>query len=56
VRYAFAPIFDLIIPTIATVATEGIEIFKPNQLTIGLNLEDRTSRHCILNEAGEIIL
>ena len=40
----------------STVAIEGIEIFKPNQLTIGLDLGDRTSRYCVLNEAGEIIL
>jgi transposase len=41
---------------ISTVAIEKIQIFKDNQLTIGLDLGDRTSRHCILNEAGEIIL
>ena len=40
----------------STLAIEGIEIFKPNQLTIGLDLGDRTSRYCILNEAGEVIL
>jgi predicted NBD/HSP70 family sugar kinase len=37
-------------------AIEGIQIFKDNQLTIGLDLGDRTSRYCILNEAGETIL
>jgi transposase len=41
---------------ISTVAIEGIQIFKDNQLTIGLELVDRTSRYCILNEAGEVIL
>ena len=41
---------------ISTVAIEGMQIFKPNQLTIGLDLGDRTSRYCILNEAGEVIL
>jgi transposase len=41
---------------ISTLAIEGIEIFKPNQLTIGLDLGDRNSRYCILNEAGEVIL
>src|ERR1700691_3661568 len=41
---------------ISTMAIEGIQIFKDNQLTIGLDLGDRTSRYCILNEAGEIIL
>ena len=40
----------------STVAIEGMQIFKPNQLTIGLDLGDRTSRSCILNEVGEIIL
>src|ERR1700723_3044788 len=40
----------------STLAMGGIEIFKANQLTIGLDLGDRTSRYCILNEAGEIIL
>jgi transposase len=40
----------------STVAVRGIQIFKDNQLTIGLDLGDRTSRYCILNEAGEIIL
>jgi transposase len=28
---------------------------KDNQLTIGLDLGDRTSHYCILNEAGEVI-
>src|SRR5580704_3750070 len=41
---------------ISTVAIEGIQIFKQNQLTIGLDLGDRTSHYCILNEAGEVIL
>jgi transposase len=40
----------------STVAVKGIQIFKDNQLTIGLDLGDCTSRYCILNEAGEIIL
>jgi transposase len=44
------------IKKISTLAIEGLEIFKPNQLTIGLDLGDRTSCYCILNEAGEIIL
>jgi transposase len=39
----------------STVAMEGILIFKENQLTIGLDLGDRTSHYCILNEAGEAI-
>ena len=41
---------------ISTLAIEGIQIFKQNQLTIGLDLGDRTSHYCILNEAGEVIL
>ena len=40
---------------ISTVEIERIGIFKPNQLTIGLDLGDRTSHYCILNEAGEVI-
>ena len=40
----------------STLAIEGMQIFKPNQLTIGLDLGDRTSHYCVLNEAGEIIL
>src|ERR1700733_15815283 len=41
---------------ISTVAIEGIQIFKQNQLTIGMDLGDRFSYYCILNEAGDIIL
>jgi hypothetical protein len=41
---------------ISTVAIERIEIFKEHQLMIGLDLGDRTSYYCILNEAGEVIL
>jgi transposase len=41
---------------ISTVALDIIEIFKGHQLTIGLDLGDRTSHYCILNEAGEVIL
>src|ERR1700691_185854 len=41
---------------ISTVAIERIDIFKEQQLTIGLDLGDRTSHYCILNEAGEVIL
>jgi transposase len=40
---------------INTVAMEGIQIFKENQLTIGLDLGDRTSHYCVLNAAGEVI-
>jgi transposase len=41
---------------ISTVAMEGIQIFKENQLTIGLDLGDRISHYCIIEEAGEVIL
>ena len=41
---------------ISTVVVEGMQIFKENQLTIGLDLGDRISRYCILDEAGQIIL
>jgi transposase len=41
---------------ITTVEIERIQIFKENQLTIGLDLGDRTSHYCVLNEAGEVIL
>src|ERR1700680_793909 len=41
---------------ISTVAIERIQIFKEKQLTIGLDLGDRTSHYCVLNEAGEVIL
>jgi transposase len=41
---------------ISTVAIETMQIFKENQLTIGLDLGDRSSHYCILNEAGEVIL
>jgi len=40
----------------STAAIDRIQIFKGNQLTIGLDLGDRTSHYCILNEAGEVIL
>jgi len=41
---------------ISIVATERIQIFKEKQLTIGLDLGDRTSHYCVLNEAGEVIV
>ena len=34
----------------------GSEIFKSPQLTIGLDLGDRSSRYCVLNAAGDILL
>jgi transposase len=41
---------------ISTVAIETMESFKAHQLTIGLDLGDRWSFYCILDEAGKIIL
>src|ERR1700690_502524 len=41
---------------ISTVAIERIQIFKQNQLTIGLDLGDRSSHYCVLNEAGEVVV
>jgi transposase len=41
---------------ISTVAKNGNEIFKEHKLTIGLDLGDRSTHYCILNEAGEVIL
>jgi transposase len=39
----------------STVAMDRIENFKDQQLTIGLDLGDRFSHYCILNEAGDVI-
>src|SRR5271168_1945488 len=41
---------------ISTVEVERIQIFKEHQLTIGLDLGDRWSFYCVLDEAGKIIL
>ena len=40
---------------ISTVAVERIQIFKEHQRTIGMDLGDRISHYCVLNEAGEVI-
>jgi transposase len=40
---------------ISTMRTSGKNIFQ-GQLTIGLDLGDRSSAYCVLNEAGEIVL
>jgi len=40
---------------ISTMRTNGKNIFQ-GQLTVGLDLGDRSSAYCILNEAGEIVL
>jgi transposase len=39
----------------STMQTRGKNIFQA-QLTIGLDLGDRSSAYCVLNEAGEIVL
>src|SRR5713226_3119544 len=41
---------------ISTVATRRNKIFNEPKLTIGLDLGDRTSHYCILDEAGNVIL
>ena len=41
---------------VSTVATNTNEIFKEPKLTIGLDLGDRSSHYCILDEAGNVIL
>jgi predicted NBD/HSP70 family sugar kinase len=40
----------------STVQTFRNEIFKEQKLTIGLDLGDRWSFYCVLDEAGKIIL
>jgi transposase len=41
---------------ISTLVRSGSRIFKGRQLTIGLDLGDRWSCYCVLNEVGEIVL
>jgi len=41
---------------ISTVAKRGNEISKEPKLTIGLDLGDRSSHYCILDEAGSVLL
>jgi transposase len=41
---------------ISTLARSGSRIFKGRQLTIGLDLGDRWSWYCVLNELGDIVL
>ncbi|MGC1171318.1 MAG: hypothetical protein WA886_20605, partial [Candidatus Acidiferrales bacterium] len=41
---------------ISTVQIFGNEIFKEQKLTIGVDLGDRWSFYCVLDEAGKIIL
>jgi transposase len=40
----------------STVVVNTNEIFKQPKLTIGLDLEDRSSHYCILDEVGNVIL
>jgi hypothetical protein len=40
---------------ISTMRTSGKKIFK-GQLTIGLDLGDRSGSYCVLSEAAEVIL
>ncbi len=41
---------------ISTVQAFGNKTFKEQKLTIGLDLGDRWSFYCVLDEAGKIIL
>ena len=41
---------------ISTVQAYGKEILKEQKLTIGVDLGDRWSFYCVLEEAGQIIL
>src|SRR6202521_1076345 len=40
----------------STVRVNGSMIFKGHKLTIGLDLGDRWSNYCVLDEAGEVLL
>ena len=40
----------------STVRVNGKMIFKGHQLTIGLDLGDRWSNYCVLDETGEVLL
>src|SRR6266850_8573992 len=44
------------VKNIITMPKTAYEIFKEPKLTIGLDLGDRTSHYCILDEAGNVIL
>ena len=41
---------------ISTVGTKQIRNFREQKLTIGLDLGDRSSWYCVLDEAGEVML
>jgi transposase len=40
----------------STVATRRKQIFKQKQLTIGMDLGDRFTHYCVLDEAGEVMV
>jgi hypothetical protein len=40
----------------STVTMSGNEIEKQRKLTIGMDLGDRATRYCVLDEAGDVIL
>jgi hypothetical protein len=41
---------------ISTAAAEKNEKIEGQKLTVGLDLGDRSSWYCVLNEAGEVLL
>ena len=41
---------------ISTVATKGSRKISPQKLTVGLDLGDRSSWYCVLEEAGGVLL
>ena len=41
---------------ISTAAAQKIEKVEGQRLTVGLDLGDRSSWYCVLNEAGEVVL
>jgi transposase len=41
---------------ISTVAAKQSKNFREQKLTIGLDLGDRSSWYCVLDEAGEVLL
>jgi hypothetical protein len=41
---------------VSTITAEATRNFHEEQLTIGLDLGDRSSWYCVLNEAGQVLL
>ena len=41
---------------VSTVATKQSKDFREQRLTVGLDLGDRSSWYCVLDEAGEVVL